>query len=88
MVVIVVAALLVSAAIARSGVVEDIMRPLMPHMRTARRQVFVLVGAVTLLSMVTKNVGALAMFMPIAAQVSRKNGTSVSQLLMRWPSAR
>ncbi|WP_294641621.1 SLC13 family permease [uncultured Aureimonas sp.] len=81
-VVIVVAALLVSAAIARSGVVEDIMRPLMPHMRTARRQVFVLVGAVTLLSMVTKNVGALAMFMPIAAQVSRKNGTSVSQLLM------
>ncbi len=32
--------------------------------------------------MVTKNVGALAMFMPIAAQVSRKNGTSVSQLLM------
>ncbi|RIX99635.1 TRAP transporter large permease subunit [Aureimonas flava] len=81
-VVIVVAALLVSAAIARSGVVEDIMRPLMPHMRTARRQVFVLVGAVTLLSMVTKNVGALAMFMPIASQVSRKNGTSISQLLM------
>ena len=81
-VVIVVAALLVSAAIARSGVVEDIMRPVMPFMKTAPRQVMVLVGAVTLLSMVTKNVGALAMFMPIAAQVSRKNGTSVSQLLM------
>ncbi|WP_062206712.1 SLC13 family permease [Aureimonas sp. AU12] len=81
-VVIVVSALLVSAAIARSGVVEDIMRPLMPHMKTAQRQVTVLVGAVTLLSMVTKNVGALAMFMPVAAQVARKNGTSVSQLLM------
>ncbi|WP_062013205.1 SLC13 family permease [Aureimonas sp. AU4] len=81
-VVIVVGALLVSAAISRSGVVEDIMRPVMPFMRTAQRQVTVLVGAVTLLSMITKNVGALAMFMPVAAQVSRKNGTSISQLLM------
>lgn len=81
-VVIVVSALLVSAAIARSGVVEDIMRPVMPFMKTAQRQVTVLVGAVTLLSMFTKNVGALAMFMPVAAQVSRKNGTSISQLLM------
>ena len=81
-VVIVVAALLVSAAIARSGVVEDIMRPLMPFMKTPQRQVMVLVGAVTLLAMFTKNVGALAMFMPVAAQVSRKSGTSISQLLM------
>ncbi|KTQ96123.1 permease [Aureimonas ureilytica] len=81
-VVIVVAALLVSAAIARSGVVEDIMRPFMPFMKTPQRQVMVLVGAVTLLAMFTKNVGALAMFMPVASQVARKSGTSISQLLM------
>ncbi|MBB3996780.1 SLC13 family permease [Aureimonas pseudogalii] len=81
-VVIVVAALLVSAAIARSGVVEDIMRPLMPHMKTVQRQVTILVAAVTVLAMFTKNVGALAMFMPVAGQVARKNGTSVSKLLM------
>ena len=58
------------------------MRPLLRRLRTERSQVPALTGAVTLLSMATKNVGALAMFMPIAAQLSRRTGTSNSALLM------
>ncbi len=81
-VIIVATALLVSAAVARSGAVETVMRPLLRQMRGAQMQVPVLAGAVTLLSMVTKNVGALAMLMPVASQVSRRTGTPLSYLLM------
>ncbi len=81
-VIIVAAALVISEAIARSGVVETLMRPLLPRLRTASTQVPALAGAVLLLSMVTKNVGALAIFMPIALQIARRTGTSPSSLLM------
>ena len=81
-VIIVATALLISAAIARSGAIETAMRPLLRHLRGPQAQVPVLAGAVTVLSMVTKNVGALAMIMPIAAQVSRRTGTPLSYLLM------
>ena len=43
----------------------------MPYLKTERSQVPVLTTAVTLLSMVTKNVGALAIMMPVALQVAR-----------------
>lgn len=81
-VVIVASALIISAAVGRSGVVEDAMRPLLPLLRTAKTQVPVLVGATMLMSMVTKNIGALAIFMPVAKQVSKRSGVSISRLLM------
>ena len=81
-VIIVAAALIISAAIARSGVVEWAMRPLLPHLKSEARQVPALVAATTLLSMVTKNVGALAIFMPVALQLARRTGSSPSRMLM------
>ena len=81
-VVIIAAALVVSAGIARSGIVEAAMRPITPKLRTVGSQVPVLVGAVMLLSMVTKNVGALAIFMPVALQLARRTKTAPSSLLM------
>ncbi|PWC34023.1 SLC13 family permease [Azospirillum sp. TSO35-2] len=81
-VVIVGSALVVSAAVGRSGVVEAAMRPLASRMTTVWSQVLVLAGAVTLLSAVVKNIGALAIFMPIALQIARRTGTPVSMLLM------
>ena len=47
-----------------------------------QRQILVLVGVVTLLSAFVKNVGALAIMMPIAFQLARRTGTSPSSLLM------
>ena len=58
------------------------LRPLLPRLTDARTQVPLLTAAVTLISMVTKNVGALALMMPIALQVARRTGTSPSSLLM------
>ena len=81
-VIIVAAALVVSAAIGRSGVIETLMRPILPKLRTLNTQVPVLVGATMLLSMVTKNVGALAILMPVALQLARRTKTSASAMLM------
>ena len=81
-VIIVAAALLVSAAVARSGVTERVMQPLAPYLRTTRSQVFVLVLAVIVLSTFIKNVGALAILMPVAFQIAKRTGTPASRLLM------
>ena len=81
-VIIVATALLVSAAVARSGITERLIAPVAPHLSTVGRQVVVLVGVVTLLSAFVKNVGALAILMPIAFQQARRAGTSASAVLM------
>lgn len=79
---IIASALVVSAAFARSGVVEAALRPLLPRLKTERSQVPALTLAVTLLSTATKNVGALAILMPVALQLARKTGSSPARLLM------
>src|SRR6476661_4574133 len=81
-VIIVASALVVSAAIARSGVTELAIRPLAPYLKSTQSQVFVLVFAVILFSTFIKNVGALAILMPVALQFAKRSGTSPSQLLM------
>lgn len=81
-VVIVGCALVMSSAVARSGAVETVMRPILPHLTSTSLQVPALVAGVLVASMVTKNVGALAIFMPIALQLARRTGTPASAFLM------
>ena len=81
-VIIVASALVVSAAVGRSGVIERAVRMLGPYLVTITRQLVALVGSVTVLSGFLKNVGALAMLMPVAFQLARRTGTSPSSLLM------
>ena len=81
-VIIVATALVVSAAVARSGIAETVLRPLSPYLTTTRAQVFTLCLAVIVLSTLVKNVGALAILIPVAFQMARRTGTSPSQLLM------
>ncbi|MBN8921154.1 MAG: SLC13 family permease, partial [Rhizobiales bacterium] len=79
---IVASALIVSGAVARSGVIERIVRPVSPYLRRTGTQVIVLAGAVTVLSGFVKNIGALAMMMPVAFQLARRHDKPVSALLM------
>jgi di/tricarboxylate transporter len=81
-VVIVGSALVVSAAVARSGAVEAAMRPLLPRLTTLQAQVTALAAAVLVASMLSKNIGALAIFIPVAVALSRRTGTPVSAMLM------
>lgn len=80
--VIIACALIVSAAFSRSGIVEWALKPLTPLLKTNATQTPVLTAVVTLLSMCTKNVGALAIMMPVAMRVAAVTGTSPSRLLM------
>ncbi|WP_245620102.1 SLC13 family permease [Phenylobacterium immobile] len=75
-------ALVVSAAFAKSGIVQFALQRLLPLLKTERSQVPVLTAVVTVLSMCTKNVGALAIMLPVAQQISRRTQTSLSRLLM------
>ena len=81
-VVIIACALIISAAVAKSGVVEQVLQPVLARLKTPQTQVPALAGATAVLSMGTKNVGALAMLMPVAIRVARDTGTSRSSLLM------
>ncbi|HEV2559523.1 MAG TPA: SLC13 family permease [Microvirga sp.] len=81
-VVIVASALLVSAAVSKSGVLEAALNRVAPFVRTPQLQVIVLVTAVTVLSAFVKNIGALAMMIPVAFQMARRTGTAPSCLLM------
>lgn len=81
-VVIIASALIISAAIARSGVIETAIAPVLARLKSLPAQVPALAGATAILSMLTKNVGALAILMPTAIKLGRSEGSSASALLM------
>ena len=80
-VVVVAAALVVSAGIERSGIIERLMRPL-----SGLKSPDAVIGALSVLVMVLsafmKNIGALAIFIPLALRLSRTNNIPASQILM------
>src|SRR3954454_9378705 len=81
-VVIVGAALLVSAAVTRSRLMESLLQRLGPRISSVRAQLILLVTAVTVLSAFVKNIGALAMMLPVAFQMAKRSNVSPSVFLM------
>ncbi|AZO01225.1 SLC13 family permease [Mesorhizobium sp. M9A.F.Ca.ET.002.03.1.2] len=81
-VIIVGSALLVSAGIARSGIMEVAIRRFAPNLSGVRPQLALLVIVVTILSAFVKNIGALAIMIPIAFQFARRSSISPSIFLM------
>jgi di/tricarboxylate transporter len=81
-VIIVASALILSAAVSRSGIVELAMSYASFDLSKPRSQIVALTACVAVLSAFVKNIGTLAMFLPIAFKFARRSGTSPSQLLM------
>ncbi|GAA4109997.1 SLC13 family permease [Aminobacter aganoensis] len=81
-VIIVGSALLVSAGVARSGIMEYAIQRFAPDVSSVRAQLALLVIVVTLLSAFVKNIGALAIMIPIAFQFARRSNVSPSVFLM------
>lgn len=81
-VILIASVLILSSAVSRSDLIGRVIRDLEPFMRSTGRQVAVLTLSVTVLSSFMKNIGALAIFLPVAVQVARRSGTPVSRLLM------
>ncbi|HLP69064.1 MAG TPA: SLC13 family permease, partial [Rhizobium sp.] len=81
-VVIVGSALVVSAGVARSGIVDAAIKRFFPKLESVRAQMVLLLLTVAVLSAFIKNIGALAIMMPVAFQFSRRSGSSPSIFLM------
>ncbi|MBX5164423.1 MULTISPECIES: SLC13 family permease [unclassified Rhizobium] len=81
-VIIVGSALIVSAAISRSGIMDVALRRFSPERREPRMQLIILVAIVAALSAFVKNIGALAIMIPVAVQMARKSRVSPSMFLM------
>lgn len=81
-VIIVGSALIMSAAMQRSGLIERALGVIGRRVRRVRSQLVVLTASVGIASALVKNVGALAMLMPAAFQMAKKNETSPSVFLM------
>ena len=81
-VIIVGSALLVSAAVARSGVMELLVQRYFPANTSVRAKLALLVIIVALLSAFVKNIGALAIMIPVAFQFARKSKIPPSVFLM------
>ncbi|MBB6221279.1 SLC13 family permease [Rhizobium leguminosarum] len=81
-VIIVGSALIVSAAISRSGIMDLALRRFSPERRGPRMQLIILVAIVAALSAFVKNIGALAIMIPVAVQMARKSRVSPSMFLM------
>jgi di/tricarboxylate transporter len=81
-VIIVGSALVISAAVQRSGMIEQALGLIAGRVTKIRTQLLVLTASVGVTSALVKNVGALAMLMPAAFQMAKKNKASPSVFLM------
>jgi di/tricarboxylate transporter len=81
-VIIVGSALVLSGAVQRSGVIEQLMRLLQKRVTRVSSQLLLLSASVGLGSALVKNIGALAMMMPAAFQMAKKSKSSPSVFLM------
>jgi di/tricarboxylate transporter len=81
-VVIVGSALVVSAAVSRSGVMDIVLARIAPNVSRPRVQLLILVTVVAVLSAFVKNIGALAIMIPIAFQMAQRSNVSPSMFLM------
>lgn len=81
-VIIVGSALVMSAAVQRSGLIEVALSFVTKRVKQVRSQLLVLTASVGIASALVKNVGALAMLMPASVQMAKKNEVSPSVFLM------
>jgi di/tricarboxylate transporter len=78
-VVVVASALVVSSAIAQTGLVELALQRISRYVSSMPAQLFVLVATVTVLSAFIKNIGALAIMIPMAFQMADDADRHVAQ---------
>lgn len=81
-IIIIASVLVVSKAISSSGILEGVVRKALKNVQSPSAQIGALTASVALLSAFVKNVGTLAIFMPIAVQVARRSKRSPSIYLM------
>ncbi|MDW7739133.1 MAG: SLC13 family permease [Bacillota bacterium] len=74
--------LIVTRALMNSGLIDSLVRLMARINKSAGMQFFILITGVTVFSAFMNNIGALALFMPVAIRIARKNNRSPSIYLM------
>jgi di/tricarboxylate transporter len=81
-IVIIASVLVISRAVAVSGVIDNAMRRVLRVFDSTTLQVAGLTAAVSFLSAFVKNIGALGIFIPVAIQAAERRNRPVSRYLM------
>ena len=81
-VIIVASALVLSGAVQRSGIIESAMLLLQKRVKRVRSQLLLLCASVGFASALVKNIGALAMMMPVAFQMAKRSNAQPAVFLM------
>ncbi|WP_109807570.1 SLC13 family permease [Sphingosinithalassobacter portus] len=81
-VIIVGSALVLSGAVQRSGMIDRMMLFLQKRVKRVETQLLVLTASVGFASALVKNIGALAMMIPVAFQMSKRSNIAPSAFLM------
>ena len=81
-IIIIASVLVISRAVAVSGVIDHAMRRLLRVLNSTTLQIATLTAAVSFMSAFVKNVGALGVFMPVAIQAAERRNRPVSRYLM------
>lgn len=81
-VIIIGSALVLSAAVAKSGMVDRLIQPFLGQLKAENTQVPFFGATTAVLSMATKNVGALALLMPSALGIAKRTNVSPGRILM------
>ncbi len=81
-IIIIASVLVISRAVAVSGIIENAMRRVLRVLDSTTLQIGALTAAVSFLSAFVKNVGALGVFLPVAIQAAERRNRPVSRYLM------
>ncbi len=81
-IIIIASVLIVGRAIASSGIIDNALRRVLVSVGSRTVEVALLTCCVTFLSAFIKNVGTLAIFIPVATQIARRRGQPLSLYLM------
>jgi di/tricarboxylate transporter len=81
-IIIIASVLVISRAVAASGVIDNAMRRVLRVLDSTTLQVGALTAAVSFLSAFVKNVGALGIFIPVAIQAAERRNRPASRYLM------
>jgi di/tricarboxylate transporter len=81
-IIIIASVLIVGRAIASSGIIDNAMRRVPARVQSRTVEIAALTACVTFLSSFIKNVGTLAIFIPVATQIARRRGEPLSIYLM------
>ncbi len=76
------AVLVLSTAIRQSGFLEAMLRPVTPWLKGEMVQIVALSSLVAFFSAFMNNVGALAIFLPVAIRIAQRSGRPAAALLM------